>query len=131
MRISDWSSDVCSSDLDLAVGVYVGFDEPRTLGPHDTGSNVAAPVFKAFMADALTPEDAVPFRIPPGIRMVRLNAETGQLAPPGATKVFRSEERRVGRACVRTCRSRWSPHHSQNTNIIQLILLAESQHIPQ
>src|SRR3546814_6747914 len=32
---------------DLAVGVYVGFDEPRTLGPHDTGSNVAAPVFKA------------------------------------------------------------------------------------
>src|SRR3546814_9253961 len=91
---------------DLAVGVYVGFDEPRTLGPHDTGSNVAAPVFKAFMADALTPEDAVPFRIPPGIRMVRLNAETGQLARPG-----RSEERRVGKECVRTCRSRWSPYH--------------------
>src|SRR3546814_2828955 len=88
MRISDWSSDVCSSDLDLAVGVYVGFDEPRTLGPHDTGSNVAAPVFKAFMADALTPEDAVPFRIPPGIRMVRLNAETGQLARPGDPKAF-------------------------------------------
>src|SRR3546814_7549751 len=62
---------------DLAVGVYVGFDEPKTLGAHDTGSNVAAPLFKAFMADALTKEDAVPFRIPPGIRMVRLNAETG------------------------------------------------------
>src|SRR3546814_85332 len=74
---------------DLAVGVYVGFDEPRTLGPHDTGSNVAAPVFKAFMADALTPEDAVPFRIPPGIRMVRLNAETGQLARPGDRKSTR------------------------------------------
>src|SRR3546814_14035051 len=40
------------------------------------------------MADALTKEDAVPFRIPPGIRMVRLNAETGQLARPGDTKVF-------------------------------------------
>src|SRR3546814_12884158 len=51
--------------------------EPKTLGAHDTGSNVAAPLFKAFMADALTKEDAVPFRIPPGIRMVRLNAETG------------------------------------------------------
>src|SRR3546814_2238871 len=53
---------------DLAVGVYVGFDEPKTLGAHDTGSNVAAPLFKAFMADALTKEDAVPFRIPPGDR---------------------------------------------------------------
>ena len=73
---------------DLAVGVYIGFDEPKTLGPHDTGSNVAAPVFKSFMADALTKEDAVPFRIPPGIRLVRLNAETGQLARPGDRNVF-------------------------------------------
>src|SRR3546814_20151650 len=79
---------------DLAVGVYVGFDEPKTLGAHDTGSNVAAPLFKAFMADALTKEDAVPFRIPPGIRMVRLNAETGQPARPGATK-------EIGRAACR------------------------------
>ncbi|WP_227010331.1 penicillin-binding protein 1A [Pelagibius marinus] len=73
---------------DLAVGVFVGFDEPRTLGPRDTGSNVAAPLFKAFMAEALTKEDAVPFRIPPGIRLVRLNAETGQLARPGDKHVF-------------------------------------------
>jgi penicillin-binding protein 1A len=73
---------------DLAVGVFVGFDEPRTLGPQDTGSNVAAPIFKDFMAEALTPEDAVPFRIPPGIRMVRLNAENGQLARPGDSNVF-------------------------------------------
>ena len=73
---------------DLAVGVFVGFDEPRTLGRRDTGSNVAAPLFKAFMAEALTKEDAVPFRIPPGIRLVRLNAETGQLARPGDKQVF-------------------------------------------
>jgi penicillin-binding protein 1A len=73
---------------DLAVGVFVGFDEPRTLGPQDTGSNVAAPLFKAFMAEALTKEDAVPFRIPPDIRLVRLNAETGQLARPGDKNVF-------------------------------------------
>ncbi len=73
---------------DLAVGVFVGFDEPRTLGPRDTGSNVAAPLFKAFMAEALTKEDVVPFRIPPGIRLVRLNAETGQLARPGDKHVF-------------------------------------------
>ena len=73
---------------DLAVGVFVGFDEPKTLGPHDTGSNVAAPLFKDFMAEALTQEDAVPFRIPPGIRMVRINAETGQLARPGDSNVI-------------------------------------------
>ncbi|WP_340117772.1 penicillin-binding protein 1A [Pelagibius sp. 7325] len=72
---------------DLAVGVFVGFDEPKTLGPNDTGSNVAAPLFKDFMAEALTQEDAVPFRIPPGIRMVRINAETGQLARPGDSNV--------------------------------------------
>ncbi|MEO3430745.1 penicillin-binding protein 1A [Pelagibius sp. CAU 1746] len=73
---------------DLAVGVFVGFDEPRTLGPRDTGSNVAAPLFKSFMAEALTKEDTVPFRIPPGIRLVRLNAENGQLARPGDKHVF-------------------------------------------
>ncbi|GAB4373093.1 MAG: penicillin-binding protein 1A [Kiloniellaceae bacterium] len=73
---------------DLAVGVFVGFDEPKTLGPQDTGSSVAAPLFKDFMAEALTPEDAVPFRIPPGIRMVRINAETGQLARPGDGNVI-------------------------------------------
>jgi penicillin-binding protein 1A len=73
---------------DLAVGAFVGFDEPRTLGRHDTGSGVAAPIFKAFMSEALTKEDAVPFRIPPGIRMVRLNADTGQLARPGDKHVF-------------------------------------------
>ena len=40
------------------------------------------------MAEALTQEDAVPFRIPPNIRLVRLNAETGQLARPGDQNVF-------------------------------------------
>ncbi len=73
---------------DLAVGVFVGFDEPRTLGAKDTGSNVAAPLFKAFMADALADQPAIPFRIPPGIRLVRMNAETGQLARPGDRRVF-------------------------------------------
>ncbi len=73
---------------DLAVGVFVGFDEPRTLGPKDTGSNVAAPVFKTFMGEAFADRPTVPFRVPPGIRLVRLNAETGQLAVAGDRKVF-------------------------------------------
>jgi len=73
---------------DLAVGVFIGFDEPRTLGPKETGSSVSAPVFKAFMEEALEGAPATPFRIPPGIRLVRVNATTGQLAQAGDSKVI-------------------------------------------
>ncbi len=68
---------------DLAVGVFTGFDEPRTLGPKETGSSVAAPIFRDFMAEALADKPAIPFRIPPGIRLVRVNADTGRLAGSG------------------------------------------------
>jgi penicillin-binding protein 1A len=67
---------------DLAVGVYVGFDQPKILGERETGSTVAAPVFKDFMEEALANRPTVPFRIPPGIRLVRVNASTGRPASP-------------------------------------------------
>lgn len=67
---------------DLAVGVFVGFDEPHSLGDKETGSSVAAPIFKDFMAAALADKPAVPFRVPPGIRLVRVNPATGRLAGP-------------------------------------------------
>ncbi len=73
---------------DLVAGVYVGFDDPRTLGNHETGSSVAAPIFRDFMKRALKGEPAKPFRIPPGIRLVRVNAETGLPAGPGDTDVI-------------------------------------------
>ncbi|MDE0800576.1 MAG: penicillin-binding protein 1A [Rhodospirillaceae bacterium] len=73
---------------DLAVGVYVGFDEPRTLGSNETGSTVAAPVFRDFMASALADQPATPFRIPEGIVMVRVTPETGLVAPPGSRKAI-------------------------------------------
>ena len=65
---------------DLAVGVFVGFDSPRTLGRGETGSSVAAPIFRDFMKAALKGKPAIPFRIPPGIRLVRVDAETGLVA---------------------------------------------------
>jgi penicillin-binding protein 1A len=65
---------------DLAVGVYIGYDQPRPLGDHEAGSTVAAPVFKEFMEHALAGRPAVPFRIPPGIRLVRVNSATGKAA---------------------------------------------------
>jgi penicillin-binding protein 1A len=64
---------------DLAVGVFMGFDQPRTLGKRETGASVAVPVFKEFMGDALKDKPATPFRVPPGIRLVRVNAHTGLL----------------------------------------------------
>jgi len=73
---------------DMAVGVFVAFDEPRTLGPRETGSSVAAPVFRDFMAAALRDQPAIPFRIPPGIRLVRLNLDTGRVARAGDSKVI-------------------------------------------
>lgn len=63
---------------DLAVGVFVGFDEPSTLGDHETGGSTAAPIFRDFMKEALKDKPPVPFRIPPGIHMVRVNAATGR-----------------------------------------------------
>lgn len=65
---------------DLVVGVFVGFDEPKSLGKRETGSSVAVPVFKDFMEQALKDEPITPFRIPPNVRQVQVNAKTGARA---------------------------------------------------
>jgi penicillin-binding protein 1A len=65
---------------DLVAGVFVGFDEPRSLGKRETGSSVALPIFKKFMKEALEDEPLIPFRVPPGIRNVQINAENGTRA---------------------------------------------------
>ncbi|MBR9970709.1 penicillin-binding protein 1A [Magnetospirillum sulfuroxidans] len=82
---------------DLAVGVFVGFDEPHSLGDHETGGSVAAPIFRDFMMDALKNQPATPFRVPPGVRMVRVDAATGRPASPGENRAiweaFKSNDR--------------------------------------
>src|SRR3546814_8641424 len=81
MRISDWSSDVCSSDL--------------------VSQQLAA----------LTAETGTALIEPDG-RRVRLTPAGQRLADHAVTILAaRSEERRVGKECVSTCRSRWSPYH--------------------
>ncbi|NQU57531.1 MAG: penicillin-binding protein 1A [Rhodospirillales bacterium] len=73
---------------DLAVGVFTGFDTPRSLGRREQGASVAAPIFRDFMEQALADTTATPFRIPPGIRLVRVNATTGRPALSGEKKVI-------------------------------------------
>ena len=63
---------------DLVVGVFIGFDEPKNMGDKETGASAAVPVFKEFMELALKDVPAVPFRIPPGVRMVQVNAQSGR-----------------------------------------------------
>ncbi|MBI1329558.1 MAG: PBP1A family penicillin-binding protein [Alphaproteobacteria bacterium] len=63
---------------DLVCGVFVGYDEPVSLGHHEQGATVAAPVFRDFMKDALVDALPTPFRVPAGISFVRVNRITGQ-----------------------------------------------------
>lgn len=67
---------------DLVAAVYVGFDDPRTLGSHETGASVAVPIFQNFMVSAMKDRPAIPFRVPPGLRMVRVDATTGASTLP-------------------------------------------------
>jgi penicillin-binding protein 1A len=68
---------------DLLVGLYVGYDSPKTLGKHQNGSRVAAPIFGDFMKQALEGKRPIPFRIPPNAKLMRINAETGKVAKGG------------------------------------------------
>ena len=67
---------------DLVAGVYVGYDDNRPLGKGESGGRVAAPIFKEFMEQALANVATPPFRVPPRVNLVRINAKTGKLALP-------------------------------------------------
>jgi penicillin-binding protein 1A len=68
---------------DLAVGLYVGFDQPKSLGRDETGGGTASPIFRDVMAEALKDAPVIPFRVPPGIRLVRVDPDSGRPAEPG------------------------------------------------
>jgi penicillin-binding protein 1A len=73
---------------DLVVGVFVGFDEPKSLGKRETGGSTAAPIFGDFMQEALKDTPPMPFRVPPGVKNVRINAATGRAAQPGDKQII-------------------------------------------
>ncbi len=63
---------------DLVAGVYLGYDQPRSLGGGAQGGVIAAPIFKEFAKPMLATMPVVPFRAPPGIRMVRIDRRSGK-----------------------------------------------------
>src|SRR3546814_19364383 len=104
MRISDWSSDVCSSDLSDAVASQAGqFATVRRVSGstrYDTSTKLAQ-LAVAAGADA------------GAVWLATGRSFPDALAARAAAARSRSEERRVGKECVSPCRSRWSPNHSK------------------
>src|SRR3546814_11088698 len=99
MRISDWSSDVCSSDLAIGWRVY------DYAGHRVVYHGGAVQGYRGVIA--LLPQRDL------GVAIL-WNGESSQpsgLLPTILDRAIRSEERRVGKECVSTCRSRWSPYH--------------------
>ena len=65
------------STPDYTIGIYVGFDEPRTLGDQETGGGTSAPVYERIARVIFKDKPPVPFRIPPGVRIVRVDHDSG------------------------------------------------------
>src|SRR3546814_2122408 len=98
MRISDWSSDVCSSDL--KTGKEQGPE--GCAGGYVMASYVEEQVLD-WLRDLAGEVDTA--------RLAALAAGARQVVVRSEAERLRSEERRVGKECVSTCRSRWSPYH--------------------
>jgi len=73
---------------DVVIGVYIGYDKPRTLGRSATGGGVAAPIVKDFMKVALADKPGIPFRVPPGIKLIRVDPKTGMRAGPDTQRAI-------------------------------------------
>src|SRR3546814_14069156 len=108
MRISDWSSDVCSSDL-LGLGLasflltIVMFGVlPKQFQPEQDDDSSTVRV-EMVPGTTLEQTQAVVDRVAHLLRQQKIVTSVYQRS--------RSEERRVGKECVRPCRSRWSPEH--------------------
>jgi penicillin-binding protein 1A len=70
---------------DLAVGVFMGYDRPRSLGDSAQAALYTAPVFRDFMKMALKDKPDVPFRVPPGIKLISVDAKSGMRSSGSGT----------------------------------------------
>ena len=65
---------------DVIVGVYTGYDIPKSLGKRETGSSVAVPIFKNFIKNYYEDKKALPFIIPKGVELIKIDYDTGQIS---------------------------------------------------
>ena len=72
----------------LVIGVYVGFDEPKSLGKYETGAKAALPVFKKFVKKIVKKKDALPFKVPENISLVVVDVENGLQPSPNTKKII-------------------------------------------
>ena len=73
---------------DIVCGVYMGYDKPRHIANRATGGSLAAPVVRDFLKVALVDKPPIPFSVPPGIKLVRVDAKTGMRAGPTDPRVI-------------------------------------------
>ena len=71
---------------ELAVGVYVGYDIPRSMGRSSTGGELAAPIFADFVEAALRGQPATPFNMPAGMRLEWIDPATGVASAGGGVR---------------------------------------------
>ena len=72
----------------VVIGVYVGMDEPKSLGRYETGAKTALPIFKDFVKQAIKKKDARPFKVAPNISMMVVEIDTGKKASFGSKKTI-------------------------------------------
>src|SRR3546814_14161520 len=106
MRISDWSSDVCSSDLTVSI-------------PETSSKNHPQEVYMRRRCRSSSRSFSA---------WTRSTAASGCSSWRSKNAATRSDERRVGKECVSTCRSRWSPYHSKKQHTTQTGHEAKREH---
>lgn len=67
---------------DLVAAVYVGFDNPKSLGSEETGASIALPIFVDFMKEALNDKPSTPFRVPGTVKFVKIDRNSGKYPTP-------------------------------------------------
>ena len=86
---------VIGSTSNLTIGVYVGYDNPKSLGKYETGSKAALPIFKKFVETAVYREDIKNFKVPETINFFPINYDTGKITgfnnPKSVIEAFKEE----------------------------------------
>jgi penicillin-binding protein 1A len=107
---------------EIVIGVYVGFDKPKSLGRYETGAKAALPIFKKFVKNVVKKSESRPFKVPKDINLVMVDVETG-LPSSGKTKnviyeSFKLEDKFIVSLEKLSNKDRLESYDSENKEII-------------